>query len=76
MFNVTLTMETTHMRHENVPVPQSPESPPLAPHDPPDPAPQAAAWHRAMRVVGCAPVPTGRLGIVNVYLSRTNRYRG
>jgi hypothetical protein len=36
---------------ESVPPPASPERPPLAPHDPPDPAPQAAAWHRALRVV-------------------------
>jgi len=28
---------------------------PLAPHAPPEPAPQAAAWHRALRVIGCAP---------------------
>jgi len=36
---------------EGVPAPPSPERPPLAPYDPPDPAPQAAAWHRALRVV-------------------------
>jgi hypothetical protein len=36
---------------ESVPPPASPERPPLAPHDPPDPAPQAAAWHRALRVI-------------------------
>jgi len=46
------------MRSENVPTPSSPESPPLAPHDPPEPAPQAAAWRRALKVIGCA--PTGR----------------
>jgi hypothetical protein len=45
------------MRSENVPTPSNPETPPLAPHDPPDPAPQAAAWRRALRVVGCAPPP-------------------
>jgi hypothetical protein len=40
------------MRNENVPTPPSPERPPLAPYDPPDPAPQAAAWRRALRVIG------------------------
>jgi hypothetical protein len=40
------------MHSENVPPPANPESPPLAPHDPPEPAPQAAAWRRALRVVG------------------------
>ena len=43
------------MRSENVPVTPSPERPPLAPHDPPDPAPQAAAWRRALRVIGYMP---------------------
>jgi len=40
------------MRNENVPTPPSPEQPPLAPYDPPEPAPQAAAWRRALKVVG------------------------
>jgi hypothetical protein len=40
------------MRRENVQSPSSPETPPLAPYDPPEPAPQAAAWHRALKVVG------------------------
>jgi hypothetical protein len=43
------------MRNENVPTPSGPERPPLAPHDHPDPAPQAAAWQRALRVIGCSP---------------------
>jgi hypothetical protein len=43
------------MRNENQPTPQSPEQPPLAPYDPPDPAPQAAAWRRALKVIGYAP---------------------
>jgi hypothetical protein len=43
------------MRNENVPMPSSPETPPLAPHDPPEPAPQAAAWRRALKVIGCMP---------------------
>ena len=49
----------THMAHmidasaseESVPPSPSPEQPPLAPYDPPYPAPQAAAWHRALRVI-------------------------
>jgi len=43
------------MRSENIPQTSSPESPPLGPYDPPEPAPQAAAWRRALKVVGCAP---------------------
>jgi hypothetical protein len=43
------------MRTENVPTPWSPESPPMGPHDPPEPAPQAIAWRRALKVVGCTP---------------------
>ncbi len=51
------------MRSENIPNPPSPERPPLAPYDPPAPAPQADAWRRALRVIGCsATVPTGRGG--------------
>jgi hypothetical protein len=43
------------MRYEQVPTPPSPERPPLAPYDPPEPAPQALAWQRALRVIGCVP---------------------
>jgi hypothetical protein len=45
------------MRSEHVPTPSpsGPERPPLGPYDPPEPAPQAAAWRRALKVVGCAP---------------------
>ena len=43
------------MRSENVPPPSNPERSPLSPYDPPEPAPQAAAWRRALKVVGCAP---------------------
>ncbi len=50
------------MRHENIPNPPTPETPPLAPHDPPDPAPQAAAWRRALRVIGHAPAKEYRMG--------------
>jgi hypothetical protein len=39
---------------ENIPVPPNPERP-MAPYDPPEPAPQAEAWRRALRVVGCLP---------------------
>ena len=59
------------MRNENVPTPPSPESPPLAPHDPPEPAPQAAAWHRALRVIGCAP-PGRNLRVVKTTVTKTN----
>jgi hypothetical protein len=45
------------MRSQNVPTPPSPETPPLAPYDPPEPAPQAAAWRRALKVIGCEPPP-------------------
>ncbi len=50
------------MRSENVPNPPSPERPPLAPYDPPAPAPQAAAWRRALKVIGCAPPVRQRRG--------------
>ncbi len=43
------------MHAENLPTPSSPETPPLAPYDPPAPAPQAAAWRRALKVVGYSP---------------------
>ncbi len=62
------------MRHENIPVPASPEQPPLAPHDPPDPAPQAAAWRRALKVVGC--VPAGKEHhIIRSSVRRATRHR-
>jgi hypothetical protein len=43
------------MQHAAVTLPSRAEQPPNAPYDPPQPAPQAAAWHRAMKVIGCAP---------------------
>lgn len=49
------------MHSENLPTPPSPERPPLAPYDPPDPAPQAEAWRRALRVIGCAPPANVRI---------------
>jgi hypothetical protein len=54
------------MRSENIPITPSPERPPLAPHDPPDPAPQAAAWRRALRVVGHTPPKEYRVGRTTV----------
>jgi hypothetical protein len=48
------------MRSESVPTPSTPEKPPLAPYDPPEPAPQAAAWRRALKVVGCMPARPGK----------------
>jgi hypothetical protein len=62
------------MRNENVPTPSSPETPPLAPYDPPDPAPQASAWRRALRVVGCAP-PGRTLRVVRTAVVKTTVQR-
>jgi hypothetical protein len=50
------------MRNESHPSAPSPEQPPLAPYDPPDPAPQAAAWRRALRVIGHMPPKEYRMG--------------
>jgi hypothetical protein len=50
------------MPSENIRAPANPETPPLAPHDPPEPAPQAAAWRRALRVIGCIPPKEYRMG--------------
>jgi hypothetical protein len=54
------------MRSENIPTPPSPERPPLSPYDPPAPAPQAAAWRRALRVIGYAPSKDYRIGRTTV----------
>jgi len=54
------------MRSENISSPPGAETPPLAPHDPPDPAPQAAAWRRALRVIGCVPPKDYRMGRTTV----------
>ncbi len=43
------------MRNENAPISHGWLETPSAPYDPPQPAPQAAAWRRALKVVGCAP---------------------
>jgi hypothetical protein len=66
-------MHTAAMNTENIPIPASPERPPLAPHDPPDPAPQAAAWLRALKVVG-AGIGTGTIA-KDISLIRTRRRR-
>jgi hypothetical protein len=50
------------MRNEQVPTPSTPAQPPLTPYDPPDPVPQAAAWRRALKVIGCEPRATLRIG--------------
>jgi hypothetical protein len=61
------------MRNENQPTPPSPEQPPLAPYDPPDPAPQAAAWRRALKVIGY--VPPRELRVVKSHLVKTTLRR-
>jgi hypothetical protein len=33
----------------------------MAPYDPPEPAPQAAAWRRALKVIGYTPVREMRI---------------
>jgi hypothetical protein len=43
------------MRSESVHTSWSSGRPPFASYDPPEPAPQAAAWRRALKVIGCAP---------------------
>lgn len=53
-------------------VPPTPEQPPLAPHDPPEPAPQAAAWERALRVVGLE-APRSPSGLTKSRTWRTNK---
>jgi hypothetical protein len=54
--------DTTERAMPNIPFASSPEQPPLAPHDPPEPAPQAAAWRRALRVIGHIPPKEFRMG--------------
>jgi hypothetical protein len=57
------------MHSESQPVTPSPERPPLAPYDPPDQAPQAAAWRRALKVIGCTP-PTRQYRVGKVSLTK------
>jgi len=55
------------MPSENLPSPPNPERPPLAPYDPPEQAPQAAAWRRALKVIGCTPPSRQyRIGKINL----------
>jgi hypothetical protein len=61
------------MRHGNVPTPPSPERSPPASHDPPEPAPQAAAWRRALRVIGYTPPKDYRMGRTTVVKMTTRR---
>jgi hypothetical protein len=61
------------MPSENVAAPPNPETPPQAPHDPPEPAPQAAAWHRALRVIGCIPPKDYRMGRTTVVRTTVRR---
>jgi hypothetical protein len=61
------------MRSANFPVSSSPETPPLGPHDPPEPAPQAAAWRRALKVIGHAPAKEYRMGRTTVVKTTSQR---
>lgn len=58
------------MTSESPPPPSSPETPPLAPYDPPAPAPQAAAWRRALKVVGYTP-PSRAARVLRTYVTKT-----
>jgi hypothetical protein len=63
------------MPSENLPIPPSPERPPLAPYDPPEQAPQAAAWRRALKVIGCTPPSRqyrlGKISLTKVTVRRS-----
>jgi hypothetical protein len=63
------------MRSENIPQP-NPETPPMAPHDPPDPAPQAAAWRRALRVIGYIPPKEYRMGRTTIVKTAVRKGQG
>jgi hypothetical protein len=62
------------MLYENIPASRNAERPPGAPYDPPEPAPQAEAWRRAMRVVGCLPLGN-ELRVVRGTHRRATRHR-
>lgn len=47
----------------------TPPAPHDPPHDPPAPAPQAAAWRRALKVIGCAP-PVRQVRVVKTTVRR------
>jgi hypothetical protein len=63
------------MSSENLPVQPSPERPPLAPYDPPEQAPQAQAWRRALKVIGCTPPSrqyrVGKISLTKVTVRRS-----
>ena len=59
------------MRNETVSAAERSARPPLASRDPPEPAPQAAAWRRALRVIGCAP-PARQVRIAKTSVRRVN----
>jgi len=61
------------MGSQNISIPQSAETP-MGPHDPPEPAPQAAAWRRALRVIGCVPPKDYRMGRTTIV--RTSLRKG
>jgi hypothetical protein len=61
------------MPSANIPAESKPENAPLAPHDPPEPAPQAAAWRRALRVIGCIPPKEYRMGRTTVVRTTVRR---
>jgi hypothetical protein len=63
------------MMGESSPPPSSPETPPLAPYDPPAPAPQAAAWRRALKVVGYTP-PSRAGRVVRTTVTKTTLRTG
>ena len=66
------------MPNENQPTPPNPEQPPLAPNDPPEPAPQAAAWRRALKVIGYAPpreLSMGKSHLVKTAVRRPGGHR-
>ena len=61
------------MQSGNLPPPETPAKPAEAPHDPPAPAPQAAAWRRALRVIGYTPPKDYRMGRTTVVKTTTRR---
>jgi hypothetical protein len=62
------------MPGENIPTPSSPERPPLTPYDPPAPAPQAAAWRRALKVVGYTP-PARQVRVIKTMVREVAKSR-
>jgi hypothetical protein len=64
------------MRNENQPTQPSPEQPPMAPYDPPEPAPQAAAWRRALKVIGNTPAREMRIAKSHLVKTTVRRSGG